>query len=170
MRRFSLLLALSLLSVVSKAQMSRDTMNLITIFQVDKSNRMIYAITRYFFINGKYYYGKNFPFDPSESDCILPEVIASRSIKHLVHRLKENVSFEATDTTHVFSAETKVLLQCIGSAEREILLVSEQKVVAFYSLKDCGTRRGVHDPVYCIEKIDMAKTPVILEVIKILDF
>lgn len=162
MRRFSLLLALSLLSVVSKAQMSRDTMNLITIFQVDKSNRMIYAITRYFFINGKYYYGKDFPFDP--------EVIASRSIKHLVHRLKENVSFEATDTTHVFSAETKVLLQCIGSAERDILLVSEQKVVAFYSLKDCGTRRGVHDPVYCIEKIDMAKTPVILEVIKILDF
>jgi hypothetical protein len=156
-----------------------DTINVVTIAQFDQGTKSTFAVTRYFYMTGKYYYANNFPFDHFKSNGKFPksdrmyytdymEIINHSSIKHLRSGLNSSQFYDYDDTSHVFSPEVSAIISCIGKGMGAHLVISELKIIAAYFIIDCGTFTGVHDAIYCDQKVDLLKTPVILNVLKFL--
>lgn len=156
-----------------------DTINVVTIAQFDQGTKSTLAVTRYFHIDGKFYYANNFPFDHfksngkfSKSDRMYYtnyyEITNHSSIKKLKSVLNSLPFFDCDDPSHVFTSEVTKLISCIGKDVAAHLVISEKKIIAAYFLIDCGTFTGIHDPIYCEREVDLSKTPVILNVLKLL--
>lgn len=161
-------------------QLCYDTINVVTIAQFDQGTKSTFGVTRYFCVGNKIYYANNFPFDHfksngkfSKSDRMYytdySEIINHSSIKHLKSALSSSSFFDYDDTSHIFSPEVSALISCIGKGGGVHLVISEKKIIAAYFLIDCGTAIGVDDPIYCQREVDLSKTPVILNVLKLLE-
>jgi len=159
-----------------------DTINIITLKKVDTTNNKIYESEKIFCIKGIYYHGNNSPFLSLKTKCNEKKIdklfnlnyapiVNYKSINELNKRLKKNIFQRITPfdelskiTSLSLSNETKFIIDCLLTENKNIYLISEQKVVAAFFILDCGIELGVHDVIFCPQKVITSQTPVLLNV------
>lgn len=159
-----------------------DTVNVITVKQVESASKKIFSSCRLFCIKDQYYYGENFPFSSMMSVCKTPKddlfnydytpLINKETVKKLLSALNKakytDINYLLSHPEYHITPALTNLITCLKKENNEEFLVSEQRFVAAYIMLDCETRRGVTSPVFCESNTILNRLPVILNVLKII--
>lgn len=173
-------------SFAQSVVLSADTLTVVSLYEVDDIAKTILSSSRYLLINDKCYCADNIPFESLRADCSgffdknllffsdYSSIVNEKSISKFLAVLKKKkirpIGSFLEDSLSVWSKNRALLdfLNCVQSSGEDFH-VSMQKVVMVYFLLDCEMRRGTNHPVFCREKVDLTKSPVVLNVIKMLD-
>ncbi len=179
------ILSLCILPFCSHAQqvtLGYDTVNVITVRQVESANKQILSSCRYFCIKNQYYYGQNFPFTSMMSVCKMPKdelfyqdytpIINKEAVKKLLSAVNKaksiDINYLLSHPEYHITPELTDLIACLKKESNQEFLVSEQRFIAAYLMLDCETARGVTSPVFCESNTILNRLPVILNVLKII--
>jgi hypothetical protein len=186
--RIIYLLSLLICNKVSSqnVELYLDTINIINIRRIDTISKKVSESSRIFYFNNTYYQANNYPFEVLKTKCstknkdkIFYEGYASitnaKSINRLDRKLKKNIYFRCdkminkSNFTKQLANESMEIVNCLTNTQGGVFLLSDQKVIAAFIIIDCSFEGGVEDAVFCKDLLNIYKTPILLNVLVIIN-
>lgn len=169
-----------------KVELYYDTINIISIHRINTKSNAIIESSKIFWFNNTFYQFNNFPFEVLKTKCSVEKkdnmfyagflpIINRKSIDNLNRKIKKNKYFRSDDVitksnfVNQLTNESIEILNCLKNEENCFFLISEQKVIAAFLIIDCGFQDGVHDAIFCKDKLNTLQTPILLNVTKIIN-
>jgi hypothetical protein len=163
-----------------------DTINIINIKRVDTISNLVSESSKIFYFNNTYYQANNFPFEVLKAKCSTIKrdnmfyegyapITKLKSINKLNRKIQRNkyykfnmIIYNSKNEKHL-SNESIEIINCLRDAKNGVFLLSEQKAIAAFLVIECTYFEGAHDAIFCKEKINISRTPILLNVIKIIN-
>lgn len=163
-----------------------DTINIISIKRIDTNCNTVNESSKIFFFSNTYYQANNSPFEVLKAKCSTKKkdnmfyagyspITSLKSINKLNRKIEKNKYFKSDDIinksklSNHLSIEAIEIINCLRDSKNGVFLVSEQKAIAAFLIIECSYIGGVHDAVFCKEKLNNSKTPILLNVIEIIN-
>lgn len=163
-----------------------DTINIISIKRIDTNSNVISESSKIFFLNNTYYQANNSPFEVLKTKCSTKKkdkmfyagyspIINTKSINKLNRKIKKNRYYRCDDIINKsnfakrLANESIEIVNCLKGTADGVFLLSDQKAIAAFLIIDCSFEGGVHDAVFCKEKLSISKTPILLNVLEIIN-
>lgn len=171
--------------VAQNVELYLDTISIISIKKIDTMHNNSAESSNVFCFKKNFYQANISPFEVLKTTCptkkndnmfyvgYLP-ITNLKSIKKLNHVIEKNkyikyyTSSKKSISVNQLSQELIEIVSCLKEIENQVFLLSEQKAIAAFLIIDCSYNGGVHDAVFCKGKLNNAKTPILLNVLKII--
>lgn len=163
-----------------------DTINIISIKRIDTTSNVVSESSKLFFFNNTYYQANNSPFEVLKTKCSTKKkdnmfyagyspITNIKSINKLNRKIEKNKYFNCDDIIkkpkfyNNLSNESIEIINCLRATNNGVFLLSDQKAIAAFLIIECSYVGGVHDAVFCKEKLNNSKTPILLNVVEVIN-